>query len=117
MTLTVTAMAPPLGGAAALAVPVVPGPDGPSVGAGADVIAALGVDGTAVLAREEAKGEPGEVISVPVDRDGVQTVLLAGVGDGGVPALRRAAAAVVRRAKSAESLATTLAMGRGDDAV
>jgi leucyl aminopeptidase len=104
-----------LGGAAVLAVPTSPGPDGPVVGAGADVIAALGVDAGRALSREEAKGEPGEVVAVPVDRDGVETVLLAGVGDAGLPALRKAAAAVVRRARRAESLTTTLAAG-GDGA-
>src|SRR4051812_36599430 len=105
MPLTLNVATPPLRDAAVLALPTTPsGSDGsvPAVGAGADVLAALGVDASAVLAREEAKGEPGEVVSVPVTGNGVDTVLLAGVGDGGVPALRKAAAAVVRRAKSAE---------------
>ena len=120
MPLTLSAAALPLRDAAVLALPTTPaGPDGglPAVGGGADVLAALGVDAAAALARDEAKGEPGEIVSVPVSRDGVDTVLLAGVGDGGVPALRKAAAAVVRRAKSSESLATTLAHGRDDDAL
>jgi leucyl aminopeptidase len=120
MPLTLSVAALPLGGAAVLALPTrPPGPDGglPTVGAGADVLAGLGVDASAALAREEAKGEPGEVVAVPVGRDGVDTVLLAGVGDGGIPALRKAAAAVVRRAKSSESLATTLAHGHGDDGI
>src|SRR4051812_33890384 len=120
MPLTLSVAAPPLKGAAVLALPTTPpGPDGgvPAVGAGAEVLSELGVDATAALAREEAKGEPGEVVAVPVGRDGVDTVLLAGVGDGSVPALRKAAAAVVRRSKSAETLATTLAHGRDDEAV
>src|SRR4051794_693811 len=120
MPLMLSLAAPPLRGAAVLALPTAPpGPEGglPAVGAGAEVLSELGVDATAALAREEAKGEPGEVVAVPVGRDGVDTVLLAGVGDGGVPALRKAAAAVVRRSKSAETLATTLAHGRDDEAV
>jgi leucyl aminopeptidase len=111
MTLAVTAAEGRLGDAEALAVPVIPGEDGPRVGTGADVVAALGVDTAAALAREEAKGEPGEVTVVPVGRDGVDTVLLAGIGDGSPAALRKAASAVVRRAKSAASLATTMAAG------
>jgi leucyl aminopeptidase len=120
MPLTLSVAVQPLGGAAVLALPTSPpGPDGglPTVGAGAAALASLGVDVVAALGREEAKGEPGEVVAVPVGRDGVDTVLLAGVGDGSVPALRKAAAAVVRRAKSSETLATTLAYGRGEEAV
>jgi leucyl aminopeptidase len=41
--------------------------------------------------------------------------LLAGVGDGSPGALRKAGAAIARRAKSARSLATTLAAGRDAD--
>src|SRR4051794_207959 len=120
MPLTLSLAAPPLHGAAVLAIPTTPaGADGglPVVGAGADVLAALGVDAAAALARNEAKGEPGEIVAIPVDRDGVDTVLLAGVGDGGIAALRKAAAAVVRQSKSAVSLATTLACDRDDDTV
>src|SRR4051812_25461630 len=120
MSLMLSAAAPPLRDAAVLALPTTPaGPEGgmPAVGAGADALAGLGVDAAAALAREEAKGEPGEIVAIPVGRDGVDTVLLAGVGDGSLPALRKAAAAVVRRSKSAETLATTLAHGRDDEAV
>ena len=119
MSLTLSVAAPPLGGAAVLAVPTTPPAgegDRPQIGSGADVLARLGVDTDAALTREEAKGEPGEVVAIPVGRDGVETVLLAGIGDGSVASLRKAAAAVVRRAKGAESLATTLADGRGPDA-
>jgi leucyl aminopeptidase len=113
LTLTTTAGPP---SAAVIALPVNRGKR-PAVGAGADVLADLGVDAAAALRREEAKGEPGEVVAVPVGRDGVDTVLLAGIGDGSVTALRKAAAAVVRRAKGSASLATTLTVGRDDDAV
>ncbi|HET6818228.1 MAG TPA: leucyl aminopeptidase [Mycobacteriales bacterium] len=120
MPLTLSVAPSPLGGAAVLAVPTTPpGEAGglPVVGAGADVLTALGVDCDAALARDEAKGEAGEVVTVPVGRDGVETVLLAGIADGSVGALRKAAAVVVRRSKGAESLATTLADGRGAEAV
>jgi leucyl aminopeptidase len=79
------------------------------------VLTALGVDAAAVLRREEAKGEPGEVVAVPVDSGRVRLVLLAGIGDGSTAALRKASAAVVRRASSSASLATTLAAA-GDEA-
>jgi leucyl aminopeptidase len=110
----------PLGAAAVLALPTTPPPaEGglPVVGVGGDVLAALGVDAEAALQREEAKGEPGEVVAIPVHRDGVETVLLAGIGDGSIGSLRKAAAAVVRRSKGGESLATTLAARGGAEAV
>ena len=120
MPLTLSVAPTPLGGAAVLAVPTSPpAAEGgrPVVGSGADVLSRLGVDADAALTREEAKGEPGEVVAIPVGRDGVDTVLLAGVGDGSVAALRKAAAAVVRRSKGAESVSTSLADGRDADAV
>jgi leucyl aminopeptidase len=120
MTLALSVAPSPLGGAAVLALPTTPATSPgelPVVGAGADLLAGLGVDAAAALSREEAKGEPGEVVAIPVGRDGVETVLLAGIGDGGAASLRKAAAAVVRRAKNYESLATTLAHGRDDEAV
>ena len=100
-----------------LALPVIPGRTRPTIGPGADALAALEVDGTAALKREEAKGEPGEVLAIPVGRKGVDTVLLAGIGDGSAKSLRKAAAAVVRRAKGSESVATTLAAGRDAESV
>src|SRR5438067_868359 len=100
-----------------LALPTTPGRGRPQVGAGADILAALEVDAKAALAREDAKGEPGEVVSIPVGRRGVDTVLLAGVGDGSPRALRKAAAAVVRRSSASASLATTLASGRDEQGI
>jgi leucyl aminopeptidase len=111
--LAVTAIRGPLlGSGAALALPVTPRPTGgPRVGAGAEALAELGIDATAALKAEKATGKAGEVTSVPVRRSGVDTVLLAGVGDGSERALRKAAAAVARKAKDSRSLATTLATG------
>jgi len=99
-----------------VAVPVRPGDPAPAVAAGADVVASLGVDAAAVLAARKAKGEPGEVVDIPVARDGVDSLLLVGVGDGTPAAMRKAAAAVVRRAGSATELVTNLVDGVSSDA-
>jgi leucyl aminopeptidase len=65
----------------------------------------LPVPVTALLAHYEAKGEPGEVVEVPVPRgDGVGRVLLYGTGDGTAGALRKAGATVARRAKGRASV-------------
>jgi leucyl aminopeptidase len=97
-----------------LAIPTSPRQRGlPDVGAGSEALKALKVDVAAALKAEKATGRAGEVVAVPVHRDGVDLVLLAGVGDGTPGALRKSGAAVARRAKSSRSLATTLAQGRG----
>ncbi|GLX08508.1 leucyl aminopeptidase [Microbispora sp. NBRC 16548] len=63
----------------------------------------------ALLAHYEAKGEPGEVVEVPTVRDGgVRRVLLYGTGDGSAAALRKAGAAVARRAKGRASLSVVV---------
>src|SRR4051794_18400554 len=100
-----------------LALPTLPGRTRPTVGAGAEVLDGLEVDARAALSREEATGDAGEVVAIPVGRRGVDTVLLAGVGDGSPRALRKAAAAVVRRASKSVSLATTLAAGQDPQGV
>lgn len=119
MALTVaSSKGPLLGNGAVLAVPVRPAKSGtPKVGAGAEALDALGVDAPAILKAEKAKGRAGEVIAVPVWRDGVDAVLLAGVGDESELALRKASAAIVRKASGSKSLATTLSAGRDSSAV
>jgi leucyl aminopeptidase len=114
VALSVTATRGPLlGNGAVLALPVSAAKSGPPrVGAGAGELAELGVDATAVLKSEKATGKAGEVTSVPVRRDGVDTVLLVGIGDGSRLALRKASAALVRKAAGSKSLATTLSAGR-----
>ncbi|MBN6051383.1 leucyl aminopeptidase [Nonomuraea sp. RK-328] len=68
-----------------------------------------------LLAHYEAKGEAGEIIEVPVAREGgVGRVLLYGVGDGSPKALRKAAAGLTRRAKGREEL--TVVVPDGDAA-
>lgn len=100
-----------------VAVAVRPGEPGPAVTDGADVVAALGVDAAAVLTARKTKGEPGEVVEAPVARDGVDVLLLVGVGDGEPAALRKAAAAVVRRASGATAVVTNIADGASADGV
>ncbi|MCU1621921.1 MAG: Leucyl aminopeptidase [Frankiales bacterium] len=62
------------------------------------------IEVAALLEREKAKGEAGELIAIPVE----DRVLLLGTGDGSPAALRKAGAAVARRAKQQESLALDL---------
>ena len=95
-----------------LAVPTIPGRSRPTVGAGADVLETLAVDARAALNRDDATGDAGEIVSVPLGKNGVDTVLLVGIGDGSPRALRKAASAAVRRASKSSSLATTLAAGQ-----
>ena len=104
-----SAVTGPLSGAGdVLALPVVPGAGAAAVGRGGDALAALGVDAAALLAAREATGKAGEVVEVPVARDGVSTVLLVGVGDATPAALRKAGAAVARRAGNNRTIATTV---------
>ncbi|MCU1622852.1 MAG: Leucyl aminopeptidase [Frankiales bacterium] len=84
--------------AAVLALPTRPGDDR------ATVLAQPPVDVTSLLDRDKAKGEAGELIALPTE----ERVLLLGTGDGGPAALRKAGAAIARRAKSQESLALDL---------
>jgi leucyl aminopeptidase len=100
--------------APAVAVPTRPGLR-PGAAAGAEAPAAgelVGdspVDVTGLLEREQAKGEPGEVVSVPVPGAGpLERVLLAGTGSATPAHLRKAGAALARRAKGSAGLAVDL---------
>jgi leucyl aminopeptidase len=84
--------------ASVLAVPTRPGDPPELVG---DLPAAAGL-----LEREKAKGEAGEILTVPTGGE-VKTFLL-GTGDSSAAALRKAGAAIARRAKAQESLALDL---------
>ncbi|GAA0377939.1 M17 family metallopeptidase [Microbispora corallina] len=69
----------------------------------------LPVPAAALLAHYEAKGEPGEIVEVPVPRgDGVGRILLYGTGDGTARALRRAGASVARKARGRASVTVTV---------
>jgi leucyl aminopeptidase len=88
---------------AVLAVPTSPG-DG-----GAVLLGTSPVDVDGLLVREKAKGEAGELVSVPVPGDGpLERVRLAGTGEASPADLRRAGAALARRARGASSLALDL---------
>ncbi|WP_405086966.1 leucyl aminopeptidase family protein [Microbispora sp. NBC_01389] len=78
----------------------------------------LPVPADALLAQYEAKGEPGEVVEATALREGgLRRVLLYGVGDGSPGALRRAGAAVARRARRRASLSVVVPSGEdfGED--
>jgi leucyl aminopeptidase len=81
-----------------VALPTAPGDEAPRV------LGQPPVDVTALLAREKAKGEAGEIIPLPVE----DQVYLLGTGDGSPTALRKAGAAIARRAKKQESLVLDL---------
>ncbi|GLY73210.1 leucyl aminopeptidase [Actinoallomurus iriomotensis] len=85
--------------AEAVAVPVRSGPEiDPAYADGLAGIFALGA--ADLLAHEDAKGEPGEIVRAPFRMgDGITELLLFGVGDGSVSALRRAGAAVARQVR------------------
>src|SRR5205807_7352484 len=102
------AAGPLAGGGDVLAIPVSPADGAPVLGRGGDVLIGLGVDAAALLAAREATGKAGEVLDVPVARDGVATVLLVGVGDRTPWALRKAGAAVARRSGNGRQIATTV---------
>ncbi|MGI8535090.1 MAG: leucyl aminopeptidase [Mycobacteriales bacterium] len=93
-----------------LALPTQPAEGGARL-AGADPAAldpaALDIDG--VLSRESAKAEPGELVAVPLPVDGRwERLLLVGVGAATATDLRKAGAALARRAKDAASLVVDL---------
>jgi leucyl aminopeptidase len=91
------AAAPPTA-SAVLAVPTRPGPPVAVLGR------VPGGDAAALLEREKAKGEPGELVAVPGD----ERVFLFGTGDGSPAALRKAGAALARRAKGQPDLTLDL---------
>ncbi len=75
-----------------------------------DAVVALGalpdVDLAALLVQEEAKGEPGEVVARPLAEG--RRVLLVGVGEAAPKDLRKAGAALARRAKGHPSVVVDL---------
>jgi leucyl aminopeptidase len=88
---------------AVLAVPTRPAGDV------AELLATPPVAVEGLLAREGARGEAGELVSVPVPGEGpLERVLLAGTGAATPADLRRTGAGLARRAKGAASLAIDL---------
>jgi leucyl aminopeptidase len=110
--------APPTGvvGADVVAVPVLTEDDGVALGPGAaELLDELDLDAFALLEQADAKGTAGEVVShVVLSADGftnssLRQVLFAGVGAGTPADLRRAGAALARRTKGKQTLATSVA--------
>ncbi len=81
-----------------VALPLRPAPKG------AQVVGASSEDLTALLAREEPKGDAGELVAIP----GLDKRFLLGIGEATASALRKAGAAVARRSKGFASLALDL---------
>jgi leucyl aminopeptidase len=109
-------------GADVLALPVLGDPDGPTLGPGsAELLDELDEDLFALLDACAVTGKAGEVAErVVLDTSGLgnrelRSVLLVGVGSGSTDDLRRAGAAVARRARGRTRLATSLA-ALSDDA-
>jgi leucyl aminopeptidase len=94
-----------------VAVPLTPGPDGPTGGSGLrEVARELNLDLMAPAARDKAKGSAGEIVAVPVsDHPTVREVLLVGVGSASPTELRRVGAALARRTRERSRLETTIA--------
>jgi leucyl aminopeptidase len=70
----------------------------------------VGVDLFTLLDRADAKGSAGEVVALPVlDGSALQQVLLVGVGAGEPSDMRRAGAALARRARGRDLVATSIA--------
>jgi leucyl aminopeptidase len=98
-----------------VAVPVLADPEGPSLGPGAaELLDELGDDLFALLDAASATGEVGEVVErVVLDTEGLtntelRLVLLVGVGAATDHDLRRAGAALARRVRGRQSVATSL---------
>ena len=87
--------------AGAVAFFVRPGDERPSVDATPDVLGALTpVDIDGHLSREKVRGEAGEITAIPTfSADGVTVLFFVGIGAGEPAQLRKAAAALVRRAR------------------
>ena len=105
-------------GAEAVALPVLPGPDGDEsqvlLGPGADEIAEqLGLDPFALLELDGATGKAGEITSYPVplgapDAEALRWVHFVGVGEQRPADLRRAGATLARATRDRSSVATSI---------
>lgn len=103
-------------GADAVAIPVMADDDGPVLGPGAaELLDELGVDLFALLEHHSASGKAGEIVEHPVlsaaglSNASLRSVLLVGVGTAQATELRKAGAALARRVKGKDTLATSLA--------
>jgi leucyl aminopeptidase len=99
-------------GGVIVALPLSGGQDGVTVEDPDGIAGRLRIDVDAVLSVERPKGASGEVIDVPHGHDGVDRLLLVGMGAGTPGDLRKAGAAVARRASKGSTLIVALALGR-----
>jgi leucyl aminopeptidase len=103
--------------AEAVAVPVRSGPEiDPAYADGLAGIFALGA--ADLLAHEDAKGEPGEVVRAPFRMgDGITEMLLFGVGDGSPSALRKAGATIARHVRGRGKVIACAPSAASEDAL
>jgi leucyl aminopeptidase len=103
--------------AEAVAVPVRSGPRiDPAYADGLAGIFALGASD--LLAHEDAKGEPGEIVRAPFRMgDGITEMLLFGVGDGSPSALRKAGATIARQVRGRGKVMVAAPSEADDDAL
>ena len=111
-----------LAGAGVVAVAVLPGEDGPTLGPGAAELADdLGTDLLEMLVATEADGETGEVTELPVvstadlRNPSLTRVLMIGVGEATTTDLRRAGATLARRTTNADAVASSVSAVADDD--
>ncbi len=115
-------------GVAVVAVPVLRGEDGPTLGPGsAELADDLGIDFLSVLESAGATGATGEVTELPVARSAdpesapvnpdLARVLLVGVGDATLTDVRRAGATVARHTLNVDAVASSVAAVGDDDAM
>lgn len=104
-----------------VALPVLTGAEGPELGPGAVELADdLGLDLLEVLESAQATGRAGQITDLPVldapgaASAGLRLVLLVGVGAGTPHELRRAGAALARRTRDQDAVASSVA-AVGDD--
>ncbi len=84
--------------------------------AAAAATARYGIDLGAVLVAEKVSGRAGELVRIPVLRDGLpERLLLLGTGSGAPSDLRRAGAALGRGTRGRRRLVTSLGAGSGDE--
>jgi leucyl aminopeptidase len=109
--------------ASVIALPMWPG-DGDAatarLGAESTVVASeLDLDLTEATVRDNAKGKPGEIVSIPVFGNGrgaasadgeadIEQVVLVGIGDGSAAAYRKAGAALARATRGRGRVATSI---------
>ena len=109
-------------GADVIAVPLVTEEDGPVLGPGAaELLDEVDLDVFALLEHHKATGKTGEVVEHPVlsteglSNPSLRSIVFVGVGAGSPADLRKAGAALARRLKGKDTLATSLA-ALSDDA-